>query len=426
MYNHTSPLTRRRKFLWLASMPSYFLVIGLFLQPFRDIVHGLYRIIVEPDLLITDYIAIGGAGAAFINASLLTLVCIGIVYFLGMDMDGHTITSIFLMMGFSLFGKNILNIWAILAGVWLYARYHKSSFSKYIYVGFYGTSLSPIISQTMLMAEIPTGIRFPLGICIGILIGFILPPLSTHLFYTHKGYSLYNVGFAAGIIATVIISLFKSFGMEPKSRLIWSSGNSRLFGIMLYSFFILMIILGYFHSRRAFSEYWKILKTSGIAGTDYVLSDGFSATLVNMAVNGIVSVTFVLAVGGELNGPTIGGIFTIVGFGATGKHVRNILPIMFGVLIASVTKEWHITDPSPMLALLFATTLAPITGEYGVLAGILAGFLHSSVALNVGLLSGGVNLYNNGFAGGIVAAFLVPVIQSFRDRRARAKGDITL
>ena len=65
-------------------------------------------------------------------------------------------------------------------------------------------------------------------------------------------------------------------------------------------------------------------------------------------------------------------------------------------------------------------------GEFGILCGVLAGFLHASVALNVGIVYGGMNLYNNGFAGGIVAMFLVPVIQSIRDRRARAKGDLSL
>ena len=37
-----------------------------------------------------------------------------------------------------------------------------------------------------------------------------------------------------------------------------------------------------------------------------------------------------------------------------------------------------------------------------------------------------MNLYNNGFAGGIVAIFLVPVVQSISDRRARAKGGLSL
>ena len=99
---------------------------------------------------------------------------------------------------------------------------------------------------------------------------------------------------------------------------------------------------------------------------------------------------------------------------------------MFGVLLGSFTKEWVINSPSPLLALLFSTTLAPVAGEFGVVAGIIAGYIHSSVALNVGIVYGGMNLYNNGFAGGMVAMFLVPVIHSIMDRRARAKQDLSL
>ena len=63
---------------------------------------------------------------------------------------------------------------------------------------------------------------------------------------------------------------------------------------------------------------------------------------------------------------------------------------------------------------------------FGVVAGIVAGYLHSSVALNVGIVYGGMNLYNNGYAGGIVAIFMVPVIHSIMDRRARARGGLSL
>ena len=398
--------TRKQKFRLLALMPAYFIIIGVMLQPLPEIIPGLWAIIREPDFLITDYFIIGGVGTALINAGLLTLFCIAIIYSLGMEMDGHTITSCCLMFGFSLFGKNLL---------------------KYIYIGLYGTSLSPIITQIMYISHLPYGLRLFISLLVGIAIGFVLPPLSTHVHYAHKGYSLYNVGFSAGIIATVTVSLLKSFGVTTESRLIWSSGNNGLFLLVLGSFFLLMaigsIVLG---GREVVSSYRAILKSTGIAGTDYLKEEGGAATSFNMAVNGLFAMLFVVCVGGDLNGPTIGGIFTIVGFSATGKHLRNIAPIMFGVLLASFTKRWSITEPSPMLALLFSTTLAPIAGEFGVLMGILAGFLHSSVALNVGIVYGGMNLYNNGFAGGIVAIFMVPVIHSVMDRRARARGEISL
>lgn len=420
-------LTRRGKFLLLSLIPTYFIIAGMLLQPIREIGTGIITMIREPDFLITDYFAVGGIGAALVNAGLLTLLSLAIIYFLGMEMDGHTITSSCLMFGFSLFGKNLLNIWTILLGVFLYSRYHKTHLSNYIYIGLYGTSLSPIITQIMHILDLPFIVRLILSLAVGVTIGFVLPPLSTHTHYAHKGYSLYNVGFSSGIIATVVMSLFKSFGVETESRLIWSTGNNQLFLALLSILFVGMaffaLIVG---GKEVLFSYGRILNSSGIGGTDYLRDEGGASTALNMGVNGFFATLFVAAVGGDLNGPTIGGIFTIVGFSATGKHFRNIAPIMIGVYLASLTKLWSINEPSPMLALLFSATLAPIAGEFGIFAGLLAGFLHSSVALNVGIVYGGMNLYNNGFAGGIVAIFMVPVIQSIRDRKARAKGEISL
>ena len=425
--NIKKPRSRDRQFLFLALVPAYFILVGFFLQSPGEILQGIFTIIREPDFLITDYFIIGGVGAAFVNAGILTLVSIGIVYGLGMDFDGHTITSACLMFGFSLFGKNLLNIWAIMLGVFLYARYHRTSVSRYIYIGYYGTSLSPIITQVMQMWELPIPVRMGLCILTGTVIGFVLPPLCTHVHYSHKGYSLYNVGFAGGIIATVIVSMFKSFGITIESRLIWSEGNNGMFLALLFLLFGGMILYGVLSGKKeAVRGYRNILKCYGLGGTDYYKTEGGSATLINMGVNGLASMIILVALGGELNGPTIGSIFTVVGFSATGKHLRNILPVMAGVCLASVAKNWSITDPSAQLALLLSTTLAPIAGEFGILAGVLAGFLHSSVALNVGIVYGGMNLYNNGFAGGIVAIFLVPVIQSVMDRRARARGGLSL
>ena len=63
---------RAEKFGLLALIPLYFIVVGLMIQPLSDIIPGLWRIIKEPDFLITDYFLVGGIGAAFINAGILT------------------------------------------------------------------------------------------------------------------------------------------------------------------------------------------------------------------------------------------------------------------------------------------------------------------------------------------------------------------
>lgn len=420
-------LSLGQSYLILAIFPTYFIIVGFFMQPFSEILSGMYSIIREPDFLITDYFVIGGIGAAFLNAGLITLLLLFVLYYLRMDIDGHTLTSCCLIFGFSLFGKNVVNIWTILFGVYLYARYHKTSIRNYLYIGLYGTSLSPIITQVMQIDGLSLAVRIPMSFFLGITIGFVLPPLSTHVHYAHQGYSLYNVGFSSGIIATVVVSVFKSFGIETESRLLWHTGSNLQFSIVLGLLFLLMILVPLaMDTEHVLHSYKRILKCSGISGTDYLKSEGKAPVLFNMGINGIFAMVLLLLVGGDLNGPTIGGIFTIVGFSATGKHLFNIAPIMFGVILASTTKDWNIYDPSPLLALLFSTTLAPIAGEFGVIFGILAGFLQSSVALNVGLLYDSMNLYNNGFAGGIVAIFLVPVIRSIRSRRARAKGDLSL
>lgn len=424
VHKEPKPLSRNVQFLLLTLSPAYFLLWGLFLQPFPEMIKGLLTIFVEPDFLITDYVVVGGVGAALVNASLITIMCILIVYFLDMNIDGNTIAALSLMMGFSLFGKNLLNIWAIILGVYIYAKYHRTHLSNYIYVGFYGTSLSPIITQTMQLGNFPFPVRVFFSICVGIVIGFVLPPLAAHLYNTHKGFSLYNAGFAAGIIATVIISLFKSLGVTLESRKLWATGYNMLFAEILLAFFAVWIIIGVILGRNVFRKYWNILKYPGLGGTDFTNSEGFCPTLINMGINGIFSTLFVIAVGAELNGPSIGGIFTIVGFSATGKTLRNITPIMLGVTLASFCGNWSITDPSAVLALLFSTTLAPIAGQFGVIAGLIAGFLHAAVALNIGIVYGGMNLYNNGFAGGVVAAFLVPIIRSIQNRQAKVKGII--
>ena len=49
---------------------------------------------------------------------------------------------------------------------------------------------------------------------------------------------------------------------------------------------------------------------------------------------------------------------------------------------------------------------------------MIAGFIHSSVVLHAGMGYSGVNLYNNGFAGGIVSIVVYPVfVRFFRRNR---------
>ena len=160
-----------------------------------------------------------------------------------------------------------------------------------------------------------------------------------------------------------------------------------------------------------------MLFRSGRAPSDYLRMFGSAPTLINMGVNGLIGTAVILITGGDLNGPTLGGIFTIIGFSAFGKHARNIIPVMTGVVLGGIFMKWGVTHHSVQLAMLFGTTLAPISGYFGWPFGLAAGFLHSAVVLHAGTPVEGINLYNNGFSGGLIAIVLYPIIMSAIRRR---------
>lgn len=404
----------RFRYLLMAMIGLSFLIFGLCMESPQNILKGLYTIITTSDNLISDYFIVGGIGAAFVNAGLLYLISLAMLYAMNITLSGTSISCLFMMAGFGLFGKNILNVWPIILGVYLFSLTQKNDFSKYIYIALFGTAMAPMVTEALILPGYSMMTNFILSLGIGVFLGFLLPPLSVHMFRIHRGFSLYNIGFTSGLISTVIISVLLAFGYKTKPQLLWSSGNNLLMGSFLGFFMLSLITVGFLLNDKSFKNYSVILKYQGRSITDFLNFEGLALTLINMGAVGLIGIFYVLAVGSELNGPTIGGILSIVGFGSFGKHPKNISPVLLGVFIASLFNKVAVNNPSIVLAALFGTSLAPISGAFGWHFGILAGFLHSSVVLNVGSLYGGVNLYNNGFSAGLVASFLIPVIEAFQ------------
>jgi len=411
-----------RAVLWIVALfPLAFIALALAIDPPRVIFDGLIAILTSRDTLITDYIGIGGIGAAFMNAGLLTLLAIGFYIRSGATIGGSSVACLFLVLGFALFGKSLLNVWFVVFGVWLFARYKGEPFAKHINTAFFGTALAPIFSEILFSSALPLQVSLPLAACTAVLLGFVLAPAAAHLFHSHMGCTLYNIGFVAGIIGALIVALYKSYGFVPDPVFIWSTGNNLLLGSILAGLFAATAAGALLLDRHAWPKFTGLLRRSGQAPTDFVALAGIGPTLLNMSLTGAIGTAYVLAVGADLNGPTIGAILTIVGFSAFGKHPKNIMPVMIGVFIGAMLKDWRANDAGAVLAALFGTTLAPIAGRFGWHWGIAAGFLHSSVAQSVGQLHGGLVLYNNGFAAGLVAAILVPVIIALQRGDAEPK-----
>jgi len=313
-----------------------------------------------------------------------------------------------------LFGKNLFNVWFILLGAYAYSRFKKEKFNKFLVPALFGTAMAPAITEIAFRSSSSLLIGISLAMVIGILLGFLIAPLASSLINVHKGYNLYNVGFTVGMLGLIFVSIMRSFGYVPTPQFIWSSGNNLVLSVYLFGIFLLMLISGFLINGKSFKNYTKLLSHSGKLITDFIQLEGFGVTLINMALTGIIATIYILLIQGDLNGPTIGGILTISGFSAFGKHPKNILPIFLGVFIGSMFKVFNIHDPAIQLAALFGTALSPIAGKFGWQWGVVAGFIHSSVVLNVGYLHGGFNLYNNGFAAGMVAAVLLPIIALFK------------
>ena len=77
---------------------------------------------------------------------------------------------------------------------------------------------------------------------------------------------------------------------------------------------------------------------------------GAGPVLVNMGVNGLLGMLYIFLNCGDLNGPTLGGIFTIIGFSAMGKHAFNIVPVMIGVALGAYGIHQTLDYPSLQLA----------------------------------------------------------------------------
>lgn len=182
-----------------------------------------------------------------------------------------------------------------------------------------------------------------------------------------------------------------------------------------------MLIAGVYLNSGTLNGYSELMRHSGQLSTDFIKTNGFSVTLINMAFLGYVSVLYILFHGGEINGPSIGGILTVVGFGAFGKHLRNVLPILIGVSLMGFINGYDMTATGVVIAGLFGTTIAPIAGRYGTLIGIMAGAIHLAVVSNTGYLHGGINLYNNGFAGGFVAALMIPLLEAVQYQQEKRR-----
>ena len=382
---------------------------------------GLLQLQTHAGRLINDFTTVG-VGAALLNSALVGAIGLVLVYFVEVSFSGPTIAAIFTLAGFGLFGKTPLNCLPIIAGVWIAAKIARKSLGSYSLIALFGTALGPLVTYLMFDMGLPLIVSIPLGIGAGLLAGLILPAVAGSMLQLHQGYNLYNVGFTCGFIGLFASSLLiATGGMEPL-QIIWRTADDLTLFLLIPILSIFLVICGaamdgFDRIRATFADLAKIQNLSGRLPTDFFDLGNAGGTLLNMGLLGVASWIYVWVTGAPFNGPVLGGIFTIIGFGCFGKSLKNTWPIVLGAVSATLVFGKDLTAPGPILAALFCTTLAPIAGQFGMVAGFIAGFIHLFMVETTAVWHGGLDLYNNGFAGGLTASLLIAILQWYKTNR---------
>ena len=355
-------LLQRYHYLFFGLLGIAFISIAFFFDSPAAIWQGMITILSSPANLLTDYILLANAGATLMNVGLMTLFSISLIKLNRLPVSGSIIAGIFTMIGFSFFGKNLYNTMPIILGVFLYAKALRQPFGEYVLHCMFGTALSPLVSEFSFGLGLPQPLGILAGILAGLLAGLIIVQLSLRFLQFHKGFSLYNIGFTAGIIGMFFMAVLSGFGVDVHAVSILSEGRNLPFSLILLGIFLVLFFIGLRVNHWRLKGFRRLFALPGVLPTDFLGSVGFGVTMMNMALLGMLSIVYVLALGGELNGPVIGGIFTVVGFGAYGKHIKNVLPVIAGVTLANLLNIHDSGASYTIIAALFGTTLAPIAG----------------------------------------------------------------
>ncbi len=400
-------------------------VVGMVEGDIVQAFQGFFRLQVTPARLVSDFIAVEGVGATLLNVAAVGLLGYLFVILNGLKITGAELAALFTMMGFAFFGKTLFNCIPIMLGVSLSARIVKKKPRDYALIAMFGTAMGPLITFIAFELGMRRIFALPGSFLIGIGIGIVLPPIAIAMLRLHQGYNLYNIGFSAGFVGLFTASLSEAAGADILPLSMWGTAREPVLiaiipAIVVIAFFCIVaenrghIRAGF---AEAFKDFRKILTMSGRLPSDFADSISSKGSLLNTAIMGILFWLGVVLLRAPLNGPVLGSLFTIVGFSFFGKHPKNVFPVVLGIVAAIVLFGKDIYAPTPLLAIMFGTALAPLAGEFGPIVGFIAGFLHLVIVDRTGVWHGGMDLYNNGFAAGLTATLIVSIIEWYRSVR---------
>ena len=409
--NKDSQITRL-----LFLIPILFIVLAFVYEPnVTELFNNLILIFSTPDRLFTDYYALAGVGASYLNAGLVTLIYAIIIKIVKPNLNGMALAAQYMTAGFAFIGMDLTNVFPIYLGVFLYAKFRKEEFKNYIYTAMLLADLSPFVSEVYFIENLQLFLSIPLGIILGVVLGFVVNPIAQFTNVINKGYNLYNIGFATGLLGIFVASMFKVLGHDlSKQPHIYTGSNvDQLIVLSIVS--LVFVIWGILLDKQVFKKFVRIIKDSGRAPSDFMIKYGVAPTLLNMGLVGLLTTLFLVITKSQVSGGLLyAGYLSVLGFAAFGKQFRSVSYIYVGALLCSLLGLFDVSTAAVAMCVLLGTAIAPIGGHYGMIFGMIAILIHLTIVTYLGDLHGYAVLYNNGFAAGFVAMILIPIIDGIR------------
>lgn len=376
---------------------------------------GFLTIMSTPAQLTMDYFKLGTVGGAFLNMGLVGLAVTFLFYISGFEMNGLSFLGYFLTIGFGFFGMNFLNIWPCFLGTWIFSKVRKTPFSSQVNMAVFSTALAPFVSEVILRYPLSESlpVKILAGLLVGCFVGFMMPILGAYTPNLHKGYTLYNAAAAAGFIAIFLHAvLYKATGIELPTNT--DLGDSQLLVGNVYAVVTALICIGagFWMNGKSFKGFGTLLKSTGYK-VDFTSEYGVPVTMINIGVFCLYVTAYYNLIGSSMTGPTLGAILCFLAGTATGGHVLTMLPIMLGYALSAAIFPFQLTTQAIIVGLCYTVAMAPISGKFGSLSGVIAGMIHAAIVTTVATFHGGFLLYNGGFTCVVTLMLLLPVLEMF-------------
>ena len=416
-------------------------LIGAFCMSDRDqMISGLWQILSQPSKLTSNYFAIGGYSATFLNMALVGFVSLLLfVVFKGTPNNASTLAFI-LTLGFGSWGINILNIWPTIFGVMIYGLVKKEKQGSLVNAMLFSTGIAPLITDLMIRYPNAEAVGFNvvgilLSLLVGFVIGFFLPAGLANSPKVHKGFDLYSAALPIGMTAFFLnATLFKTLGVtlpagaDAAQLQVASQATVNIFCCTLFGLCVVFALLLGCKPK----DYWRLLTDPALV-TNFSSTYGNATFLMNLGVFGLFILGYYNLIGASFNGVTFGIIFCMLSTCNSGSHPGNVWPIMLGYVVASTVAGWlstlaggtftlGINAQAICVGLCYANGLSPIADKYGWQYGFLAAIMHYLLVTSVPTLHGGFCLYNGGFTAALICIILVPELERFFKTKEERKA----